>query len=301
MTSQSQQPDPATPTVTFCRGDFPPMEHVKTDPSSNRLRLSVQWIIRLFAGLLVIGGIGLLLWQNMPHLEHWVSLNEQSFAHWLQARPHDGFLLPLAFLGGLVSSLSPCILALLPLNLSYIGSADIRSKPQAFLHSLAFVLGVVLVLSLFGLFSGFAGAVIVDYKGYVHMAVGLLSVLLAVAMLSPFQWQLPSVIKKMPAGAGPFLVGATFALVSSPCASPVLLTLLLAAGASGNPVIGALTMSAYALGYTMILFIGSLAAGFAQQVGSLKHHAVLMTRISSALLVVVGLYYLLSGVTWFLP
>jgi cytochrome c-type biogenesis protein len=300
MKSQSQQPEPATPAITFCRGDFQPTDHWQAEPSSNRWNVSVQLIIRLFTGLLGVSGIGLLLWLSIPHLEHWVSINEQLFAHWLQSRPQGRFLLPLAFLGGLVSSLSPCILALLPLNLSYIGSADIRSKPQAFLHSLAFVLGVVLVLSLFGLFSGFAGAVIVDYKGYVHMAVGLLSVLLAVLMLSPFQWQLPTVVKKMPAGAGPFLIGATFALVSSPCASPVLITLLLAAGASGNPVVGALTMSAYALGYTTILFIGSLAAGFTRQVGSLKRHAGLMTRISSALLIVVGLYYLFSGVAWFL-
>jgi cytochrome c-type biogenesis protein len=258
-------------------------------------------IIGRFLGLLAVPVIGLLLWLNMPFLEHWISLHEQSFDHWLQSRKQGWFLLPIAFLGGLISSLSPCILALLPLNLSYIGSADIRSKPQAVLHSLAFVMGVVLVLSLFGLFSGFAGSVIVDYKGYVHMVVGLLSVLLAMMMLSPFQWQLPTVVKKMPVGAGPFLVGASFALVSSPCASPVLFTLLLAGGSSGNPVLGALTMSAYALGYTIILFVGSLTVGFVRQVGSLKRHAGLMTRISSALLVAVGLYYLVSGVVWFLP
>jgi cytochrome c-type biogenesis protein len=232
-------------------------------------------------------------------LEHTISVTENAYQRWFnqQDTTNPALLIPLAFGGGLVASLSPCILALLPLNLTYIGTRGITSRRDAFFKAGAFVLGAVTVLSLFGLFSGFASAVVVDYKGYIHAAVGVLIVVMGLGLLGVIRLPLPQVNLKVP--AGPFGVGFTFALVSSPCASPVLIAVLLAAGATGSPLLGALAMVSYALGYTAVIFLASLFAGLASRTRLLLDHSETIVRFGAALLVATGGYYLWSGLSWF--
>ncbi len=212
-------------------------------------------------------------WLLSPHIEAWVADNEQRYAKWLNPdtlQQNLWLLLPTAFFGGLISSLSPCILALVPVNLSYIGTLKTPSKVRAFVNALAFVLGVVVVLSMFGLVSSFAGLVIVEYKGYVNTAVGLVSIVLGLGVLGLFKMKIPTFVSELPSGAAPFIVGATFALVTSPCASPVLLSMLLIAGSTGNTGLSVTTMVLYALGYTFILLVASVANGVVKKVGALK-------------------------------
>ncbi|MGA7952043.1 MAG: cytochrome c biogenesis protein CcdA [Gloeobacterales cyanobacterium] len=207
-------------------------------------------------------------------------------------------LLPLAFAGGLLASVSPCILALLPVNLSYIGTRKISSRWDAFLKAGAFVLGAVTVLSLFGLFSSFANLVIVDYRGYINIAVGLIIFLMGLSLLEIIRLPFPQVNLDIPI-AGPYGVGFTFALVSSPCASPVLFAVLAAAAASGSQLIGTLAMASYALGYTAVIFLSSLFTGLAKQAGNLLEHSETIIRVGSVALLLTGAYYVVTGGLWF--
>ena len=98
---------------------------------------------------------------------------ENRYQEWFaqQDTANPLLLMPLAFTGGLIASISPCILAMLPLNLSYIGTRNITSRKDAFIKAGMFVLGNVIVLSLFGLVSSFAGLVIVEYRGHINVVV----------------------------------------------------------------------------------------------------------------------------------
>jgi cytochrome c-type biogenesis protein len=58
---------------------------------------------------------------------------------------------------------------MLPVNLSYIGTREIRSRQEALINAGLFVLGVMTTLILLGLFSSLAGAVTVQYQGYVRV------------------------------------------------------------------------------------------------------------------------------------
>jgi cytochrome c-type biogenesis protein len=91
----------------------------------------------------------------------------------------------------------------------------------------------------------------------------------------------------------------TFALVSSPCSSPVLFAVLAAAGASGSQSIAVATMASYALGYTAIIFIASLLAGFAKQARLLLNYSETITKVGSIALIIAGIYYLVTGAQWF--
>ncbi len=234
-------------------------------------------------------------------LEQVISAAENQYQQWFdrQDTANPFVLLPLSFLGGLLASVSPCILALLPVNLSYIGTLKIKSRWDAFAKAGLFVLGAVTILSLFGLASSFAGFVMVEFRGYINVAVGLIMAVMGLWLLGVIKIPLPEMNVNLPQ-AGPYGVGLTFALVSSPCASPVLFAVLAASAGTGSPILGTLTMVFYALGYTMIIFLSSLFTGLAKQSNRLLQHSDGVIRFGSLALILTGAYYLITGTQWFL-
>jgi cytochrome c-type biogenesis protein len=258
---------------------------------------------------LIYGGLGLLVLILVltvgPFISHpierAISIVENQYQQWFdrQDTANPFVLLPLSFLGGLLASVSPCILALLPVNLSYIGTLKIESRRDAFVKAGLFVLGAVTILSLFGLVSSFAGFVMVEFRGYINIAVGLIMAVMGLWLMGAIKIPLPQMNVNLPQ-AGPYGVGLTFALVSSPCASPVLFAVLAAAAGTGSPVLGTLTMVFYALGYTMIIFLSSLFTGLAKQSKRLLQHSDGVIRFGSLALILTGAYYLFTGTQWFL-
>jgi cytochrome c-type biogenesis protein len=208
-------------------------------------------------------------------------------------------LFPLAFLGGLLSSFSPCILPMLPLNLSYIGTLKITSRWDAVRKSSLFVLGAVTALSAFGLFSALSTALFVDYRGPVNIAIGLVILTMGLSMAGLFYLPLPNLNLPV-SGVGPYGVGLTFALVTSPCASPVLFAVLAAGASTGSPIVSVIAMVSFALGYTALIFVASLFTGLATQTRSLLGRTDWIPHLSSVILILAGGYYLIDGIRWFL-
>jgi cytochrome c-type biogenesis protein len=216
-----------------------------------------------------------------------------------QSLNHPLFTLLFALGGGLLASISPCILALLPINLSYIGTLDVKSRREAFFNASGFVLGVVTVLSVFGLFSSVAGSVMVDWRGYINVGIGSVIILMGLSIGGIFHLPLPQTQFTIPF-AGTYGVGLTFALISSPCASPVLFAVLAAAAATGSPVWSTLTMVAYALGYTAVIFAASLFTGLIKVSRQILTKSETIMRWGGLALLLTGGYYVVSGVLWFL-
>ncbi len=271
------------------------------DREKTTQKLSRKWL--LFAGLLLFGLVLALLVAGpiSQGIEHLISLVENRYQEWFskQDTANPFVLVPLAFIGGLIASVSPCILALLPVNLSYIGTRNISSRRDALIKAGLFVLGNVIILSLFGLASSFAGAVMVEYRGYINLVVGAIILIMGLGLLGLIKIPLPQ-INVDGSNFGPFGVGLTFALVSSPCASPVLFAVLAAAGASGSQLLAVLTMASYAFGYTIIIFLASLLTGFAKQAKLLLKHSESIVKLGSIALILAGIYYLVTGTQWFL-
>lgn len=276
-------------------------ESVKGLKPAKKAKISKKLLFYLVLGLLALILV-LTIGPIIGHpLERAISIVENSYQQWLDRQDTNNplVLLPLAFLGGVIASISPCILALLPVNLSYIGTLKIESRWDAFSKAGLFVLGAVTILSLFGLVSSFAGTVMVEYRGYINIVVGLIMAVMGLWLLGVIKLPLPQMNLNLPQ-AGPYGVGLTFALVSSPCASPVLFAVLAAAAATGSQVLGTLTMVSYALGYTILIFLASLFTGLAKQSRNLLQHSETIIRLGSVALMVTGAYYLVTGTQWFM-
>lgn len=257
----------------------------------------------LLWGVLVLLGLVLALVMSEPiaaQIEHMIALVENRYQQWFvrQNVTNPLVLFFLAFIGGLIASISPCILAMLPINLSYIGTRNITSRRDAFIKASLFVLGAVTILSLFGLTSSFAGAVMVDYRGYINLTVGAIIFVMGLGLIGLVKIPLPAVNVNA-SNLGPYGVGLTFALVSSPCASPVLFAVLAAAAATGSQLIGTVTMISYALGYTIVIFLASLLTGFATQAKTLMQYSEWIIRMGSVALILGGVYYVVEGIRWF--
>lgn len=264
--------------------------------SLRRKRAAVLGLLALAALAAVPGLQG--LQQIGAQLDQLILSASQSYAERFEAWNPSPLVVPLAaFGGGLLASMSPCVLAMLPLNLSYIGTLGPLSRRQAVVRVEGFVAGTVTVLSLYGLVASFASAVVVDHRGPVHLAVGLVILTMGLHLGGWLPLRLPR-LPELPPTGGPFLVGIGFALVSSPCASPVLFSVLAAAAGTGSATLSVLTMLSYALGYTALISATSLWAGLMGASRRLLRHGATLTRFSALVLLAAGGIYILQGLIW---
>jgi cytochrome c-type biogenesis protein len=266
-----------------------------------RLKFIVPGLL-FVATVLLIVALSFIDWNTLfLPLQDIVFHLEENYKEWLgkQNTANPIFLVLLAFAGGLIGSLSPCHIGLLTVNLTYIGTREVTSRRDALIKAGSFVLGVVTVLSLLGLVSSFAGVVTRDYRGYFNIAVGVVILLMGLSLLEIIRLRLPQVGSGLPI-TGPYSAGVTFALVSSPCASPVLASVLVAAGATGSPVLSTLTMVSYALGTSALIFCASLFTGLAKQARTLVKYSDWIMRIGGGLLIIMGGFYLFTGIMWVL-
>jgi cytochrome c-type biogenesis protein len=183
------------------------------------------------------------------------------------------------YAAGLLTAFSPCSISLVPLTLAYLGGNEVASdgngsekKNTLLTRSLSYAAGLATMLTLFGLSAAILGNVF-GASGVLGDASGLLSsvifLMMGLYLLEIVQFDFPSIETKlaedgaMPASLQAYLLGATSALIASPCASPVLTSLLAVVAASGNASVGAVFLFAYSLGEATPVVIAGAASGFA--------------------------------------
>lgn len=180
-----------------------------------------------------------------------------------------------AFIAGLLSFLSPCVLPLIPSYITYITGlsfADIQSehpshkvRQTSILHSLAFILGFTVVFVLLGASATYIGSFLNQHASFLRKAGGVLIVLLGVHVtgLIPITMLLGEkrvTIHRKPAGfIGTFLVGIAFAAGWTPCIGPILAAILMVAATEESVYHGIVLLLIYSLGLGIPFFLSSLA------------------------------------------
>jgi cytochrome c-type biogenesis protein len=180
-----------------------------------------------------------------------------------------------AFIAGLLSFLSPCVLPLIPSYITYITGlsfADLQNehpsnkvRQTAMLHSLSFILGFTVVFVFLGASATFLGSFLNQHTALLRQAGGVLIVLLGIHVtgLVPIHLLMGEkriTLHRKPAGfVGTFLVGIAFAAGWTPCIGPILAAILTVAATEEDVYQGIVLLLFYSLGLGIPFFISSLA------------------------------------------
>jgi cytochrome c-type biogenesis protein len=201
--------------------------------------------------------------------------------------------IPIAFIAGLVSFFSPCVLPLLP---SYLGlvSGSANTKSRLVLGSVLFVLGFTVVFVFLGAGFGSLGSVIYgDVKNWTQRISGLLVLCLGVVMLGGFDFAQRTAKLNLKPKAGLIgapLLGLVFGLGWTPCIGPTLGAVLNLAFDSGSVARGAFLAVIYSLGLGLPFILVAAGFGWASKtVKFVKANIRFINRFGGALLIVLGL------------
>lgn len=163
-----------------------------------------------------------------------------------------------AFIGGIISFFSPCILPIIPGYLSFVagGTTDVQaSRWRIFLSTVFFVLGFAVVFTLLGVFLGAISKVFLGFRDWLNWIGGTLIIIFGLFTMDliniPFlsgehRIQGPQFEKKNMLTS--FIFGAVFAVAWSPCVSAILASILVLAAATGSEAQGALLLLSFSLG-----------------------------------------------------
>jgi cytochrome c-type biogenesis protein len=216
--------------------------------------------------------------------------------------------IPIAFLAGLVSVLTPCVLPLVPGYLTAISSVEAERLGEKgvarriAIASIPFMLGFTVVFVALGAGSA-AIATVLDINGRNAIA-GFILVVLGLVFIGLLPWPervmgsgLIGHARRRESSA---LLGAAFAVCAAPCIGPVLASVLVLASSSSTVLRGSVLLFAYSLGIGVAFLLAGIA--FARAMGAfrwVRDHYVVIRVISGVTLITLGLL-LFFGKDWWL-
>jgi cytochrome c biogenesis protein CcdA len=207
------------------------------------------------------------------------------------------------FLGGVLSSSSPCVLATIPLVIGYVGGYSEGDRRKAFLYSLTFILGLSITFTILGAIASLVGGLFGIISRTWYFIVGGIAIIIGLHLIGLFNWSLPVPVHLQPKQRGilgAFLLGIFFGIVSSPCATPVLALILTFVASKGEVAYGTSLLFVYALGHCALIFLAGTATGFVENFVKSKgisNVTAWAKRIGGSIVVFAGIYLIYLGIT----
>ena len=218
-----------------------------------------------------------------------------------QGAVHSGhfglIMLGVSFLGGLLASVSPCSLAMLPIIIGYVGGYSKDSPVKTLLQMLFFVFGSSLVFSTIGVICAVTGKVFISFAPtYFILLLASLLMVMGLNVIGVLDFSMPVLIKQIPQSSGknvvlyPILIGAVFAIAGTPCSTPILAGIMAFASMSTNIMSAVLMLFMFSLGQGLILIIAGVFTSSLKGFKSFSFISEILLKLSGVLLVLSSIY-----------
>lgn len=215
-----------------------------------------------------------------------------------------------AFIAGLASFLSPCVLPLVPAYVGYLGGRTAfegnkeQNRWSVFSHGLAFVIGFSVVFITLGVAASALGSLLTDVQNWIEKIGGIVVIIFGVHMTGIYRIPFLQYDTRQQTQPGmdrgylsSFLMGVFFSAGWSPCVGPVLGAILTLSLSGGSVLIGGTLLAAYSAGLSIPFLIAALGVGWVtaalKKYGKALHYLEIAMGV---LLIIVGIL-LFSG--WF--
>ncbi len=210
----------------------------------------------------------------------------------------SSFTFLLIFSAGLLTSLGPCSLSLMPITIAYIGGSKNKNNK---IKIISFCSGVIFSLVMLGALSGFLGKIYGQLPHIFTTGISIFAILMGLNLLGLFRFQLPNnpnfkfIEDRVPPFLAPMVTGAAFGLASSPCITPVLATLLAWVSQSKNPLISVLFLFFFGLGQVMPLIIVGFTTESLKKLLEFRKFSQIIPTFSGLILITLGLLNIISN------
>lgn len=201
-----------------------------------------------------------------------------------------------AFLGGLLVSLTPCIYPMVAVTVSVFGAKKTQSRWQGLALTASFALGIAVMFDSLGLVAALTGTMFgsVLQSPWVVLGIAALFFAMAFSMFGAFELMLPSGLLNRLSSIGgmgyrgAFLLGLVSALVAAPCTGPVLTGILAWIATTRDLALGTLVMTSFAFGLSMPFFA---VGAFALELPKSGRWMLTIKSLLGTVLLIVALYF----------
>ena len=222
---------------------------------------------------------------------------------YVQHSPHLAVLA--VFIGGALTASNPCVLAMVPLIMSFVaGQRDLKVGPlRALAYSLVFVLGLAITFTALGVAASLAGSLYGEVSNSWNWIVAAVCLVMGLHLMGVLKFTIPMPLKLQPRTRGmlgALTMGLLFGVVSAPCAAPILVVLLTyLAGANASVAYGASLLLVYALGHSVLILLAGTSMGIARKLiesDRVTRATSIMRRAAGGVIVLLGAFFIYQAV-----
>lgn len=200
----------------------------------------------------------------------------------------------ISFLEGIVTFISPCLLPMLPIYITYFAGGGERTTGTTLKGALGFVTGFTLIFVALGALAGTLGSFLRQYQTAVNIISGLIVVVFGLSFLGVFRLNFfkgsqRNVDMQKAGFFSAVLFGMVFSIGWTPCVGAFLGSALALASQQGHVVEGMLMLLAYSMGLGIPFVLSAVLIDYLKSAFNwIKKHYTVINAVSGALLIVIG-------------
>ena len=208
----------------------------------------------------------------------------------------------ISFLEGIITFISPCLLPMLPIYISYFaGGNEQRSSKKTLKNAIGFVLGFTLIFVLLGALAGTVGSFLKNYQMVLNIVTGAIVVFFGLNFLGIFKLSIFKGMKRFNTGRelgffSTMLFGIIFSIGWTPCVGAFLGSALMLASQQGETLTGVMMLLAYSLGLGIPFVVSAMLIDRLKTAFNfIKKHYNVINKVCGSILIVVG-FLMMTGI-----